>query len=74
MFADMKNTGLTSENIPLVYMQKFSDSVRLMMTSSNDVIIHVTGHLCEEFTSHRRIPRTKASDTELWCFLWSVPE
>ena len=22
----------------------------------------------------RRIPRTKASDAELWCFLWSAPE
>ena len=26
------------------------------------------------FTGQRRIPLTKASDTELWCFLWSVPE
>ena len=26
-----------------------------------------------EFTGHRWIPRTKASDAELWCFLWSVP-
>ena len=23
---------------------------------------------------HRWIPRTKASDTELWCFLWSLSE
>ena len=23
---------------------------------------------------HRWIPRTKASDAELWCFLWSAPE
>ena len=23
---------------------------------------------------HRWIPRTKAIDTELWCFLWSAPE
>ena len=27
-----------------------------------------------EFTGYRCIPRTKASDAELWCFLWSVPE
>ena len=27
------------------------------------------GHLCGEFTGHRWIPRTKASDTELWCSL-----
>ena len=25
--------------------------------------------LCGEFTGHRWIPRTKASDAELWCFL-----
>ena len=26
-----------------------------------------------EFTGHRWIPLTKASDAELWCFLWSAP-
>ena len=46
----------------------------LMMTSSNGNIFRVTGHLCGEFTGPRWIPRTKASDAELWCFLWSVPE
>ena len=46
----------------------------LMMTSSNGNIFHVTGLLCWEFTGHQWIPRTKASDAELWCFLWSVPE
>ena len=25
------------------------------------------------FTGHRWIPRTKASDAKLWCFLWSAP-
>ena len=40
-----------------------------MMTSSNGNIFRVTGHLCGEFTGHRWIPRTKASDAELWCFL-----
>ena len=34
----------------------------------------VTGPLCEEFTGHPWIPRTKASDAEFWCFLWSTPE
>ena len=29
--------------------------------------------LCGESTAHRWIPRTKASDAELWCFLWSAP-
>ena len=40
----------------------------LMMTSSNGNIFRVTGALCGEFTGHRWIPFTKASDTELWCF------
>ena len=34
----------------------------------------VTGHLCVEFTGPRWIPRTKANDAELLCFLWSAPE
>ena len=38
--------------------------------SSNGNIFRVTGHLC----GHRWITRTKASDAELWCFLWSAPE
>ena len=29
---------------------------------------------CGVFAGHRWIPRTKASDAELWCFLWSAPE
>ena len=46
----------------------------VMMTSSNGNIFHVTGPLCGEFASHRWIPPTKASDAELWCFLWSESE
>ena len=42
----------------------------VMMTSSNGNIFRVTDHLCGEFTDHRWISRTKASDAELWCFLW----
>ena len=30
--------------------------------------------LCGEFTDHRWIPLTKASDAELWCFPWTAPE
>ena len=44
----------------------------IMMKSSNGNIFRVTGHLCGEFTGLRWIPHTKASDAELWCFLWSV--
>ena len=45
----------------------------IMMMSSNGYIFCVTGHLCGEFTGHQWIPRTKASDAELWCFILSVP-
>ena len=45
-----------------------------MLTSSNGKIFRVTGHLCGEFTGHRWIPHTKASDAELQCFLWSASE
>ena len=41
-----------------------------MMTSSNGNIFRVTGHLFGEFTGPRWIPRTKAGDEELWCFVW----
>ena len=33
-------------------------------------IFRVTGHLCGEFTGHRWMPCTKASDAELWCFFY----
>ena len=45
-----------------------------MMTSSNGSIFRFTGPLWGEFTSHRWIPPTKASEAEIWCFLWSAPE
>ena len=45
-----------------------------MVTSSNGNLFRVTGHLCGEFTGHRWISRTKASDAEFWFFLWSAPE
>ena len=46
----------------------------IMMTSSNENIFRVTGHLCREFIGPRWIPHTKVSDEELWCFLWSASE
>ena len=45
-----------------------------MMTSSNGNIFRVTGLLWGESTGHRWIPLTKASDAELWYFLWSATE
>ena len=44
--------------------------ITYMMTSSNGNIFRVTGH----FTGPRWIPRTKDSDAEIWCFLWSASE
>ena len=43
-----------------------------MMTSSNGNIFCVTGPLCGEVIGHRWIPRTKASDAELWCFFFDL--
>ena len=47
---------------------------QFMMTSSNGNIFRVTGPLCGEFTGHRWIHLTKASDAELRCYLWSAAE
>ena len=47
---------------------------KYMMTSSKGNSFRVTGHLCGEFTAPQWIPRTKASDAELWCFLWFASE
>ena len=44
-----------------------------MMTSPNGNIFHVTGLLWGEFTGHRWIPLTKASDAELWVLLSPAP-
>ena len=52
----------------------FSMAHPCIMTSSKGNIFHVTGPLWEDSTSHQWIPLTKASDAELWCFLWSAPE
>ena len=45
-----------------------------MMTSSNGNIFRVTGPLCGEITGYQQTSFIKASDVELWCFLWSAPE
>ena len=37
-----------------------------MMTSSNETIFRVTGPLCGEFTGPWWIPRTKASDADVF--------
>ena len=59
-----------SQNIHmLLFRTRASDFIQIMMTSSNGNIFRVTGLLCGEFTGDRWIPRTKANDAELGCFL-----
>ena len=45
---------------------EFVFNVFNMMTSSNGNIFRVTGHLCGEFTGDWWIPRTKASDVDVF--------
>ena len=45
-------------------------SEQYIMASSNGNIFSVTGPLCWEFTGRLWIRHTKASDADLWCFLW----
>ena len=54
--------------------ETFSSQNYNTMTSSNGTIFRITGPLCGVFTNHWWIPLTKASDAELLCFLWFVPE
>ena len=57
-----------------IYHLNLYITVMYMMTSSNWNIFRDTGPLCGKFTGHGWIPITKASDAELWCFLWSAPD
>ena len=49
----------SNDRVPVLWQP---GDIPIMMTSSNGNIYRVTGHLCGEFTGHRWIPRTKASD------------
>ena len=44
------------------------------MTSSNGTFFALVAFCVGEFTGHRWILRKKASDADLWCFLWSALE
>ena len=64
----MKNDNITSsEQITTNRLQVLGGT---MMTSSNGEFSALL-NLCES-TAHRWIPFTKASDAELWNFLWSA--
>ena len=72
---------LSNPSVPekeIMWISKFANWYHtceqyIMMMSSNGNIFRVTGHLCGEFTGHRWIPLTKASDAGFWCFLWFMP-
>ena len=64
----MNENGMVSQPMD------FIEHILNMMRSSNGNSFRVTGPLWGESTGHWRIPLTKASDVELWCFLWSAPE
>ena len=77
----LKTKYFETECVLLVIRRKvswrFLDDVmacKRMAMSSNRNIFRVTSPLWGEFTGHRWIPLTKASDAELLCFLWSGPE
>ena len=72
--ASDENCTNTSNFLPMYCIQISWEYSQHMMTSSNGNIFHVIWPLWEESTGHWWIPLTKASDVELWYFLWSVPE
>ena len=51
---------------------QISQLLWIMMTSSSENIFRDTGPLLGESTGYRWIPLTKASDADLWGFLWSL--
>ena len=65
-----------------VYLMRYNVQCRwrwnwiIMMTSSIENIFRVTGPLGGVSTGYRWTPPPpiKASEAELWCFLWSAPE
>ena len=71
-----KNVLPEFSNVPNVVtvLWKLSHISHTWWRHQNGNIVRVTGHLCGEFTGPRWIPRTKASDAMLWCFLWSASE
>ena len=58
---------------------KFIEKKLISCTDFHDYVIKwkhfcITGPLWGESTSHGGFLLRKASDVELWCFLWSAPE
>ena len=78
---NVSTDGKHSATLPSRFVDRVSTKIQYMpaimhtvMASSNGNIFRVTDPLCGEVTGPRWIPHTKASDAELWCFLWSASE
>ena len=54
--------------------ERYVGSISYITTAQGNIQHNITGPLWGESTGDRWIPLTKASDAELWCLLWSVPE
>ena len=62
MDANTLTPAIANSSAAAVLTAQNWDALVFMMTSSNGNIFRGTGHLCGEFTGHRWIPHTKASD------------
>ena len=71
LYSSMPSVGCLCATIFILTFWRSFLRHMVMMTWSNGNIFRVTDPLWEGI--HRRIPHTKASDAELWCFLWSAP-
>ena len=67
-------TKMTKLSIAGLWWQNPLVTKKFMMTPLTGHAFPVTGRLCRQFTALQWIPRTKASDAELWYFLWSASE
>ena len=67
------NTVMTHDQVLINYWGVYKFASQAWWRHHWKKNCRVTGPLCGEFTSHRWISLTKASDAELWCFLWSAP-
>ena len=65
----VRHRAMTWTKVDIIWLDPW-EQTSSMMTSLNGNIFRVTGHLSGEFTGSRWIPRTKASDAEVWCILW----
>ena len=75
-FSTCYDSNLFGRHMPKTAVNKHVTCIAYysILIKFNGNIFRVTGPLCGEFIGHRWSPLTKASDAELWCFLWSAPE